>query len=585
MGFLNYGSAKGLSFQNDFERDTDRLYQREAYRSQVQAEKEQKTKYYAGLMKEHPATAPSMVKALEPFYKDLNNKLADFAINNPNFETDVNKMQEFLGITDQYLNNDFVRKDMQSQEQFKLLQNAYNEGKITKGKWEEEMNRYTDFQENGGDSYTFSNPKTKEMSDILKEINTHLAPTVIRKTEGVKIIEHTFTDPERIKGAARLWYSNEENKMAIDSAWNGLTKEERGSFENNQMGWLEARIASGEEVGDQLIGYDKLYEDKMKTQNDNAAGLASYHRFYIGNVLEPLQANGETPADKNNIAFTEFGDLKQPLPTSASGRNVKVYDPENPGQLKTINLSGNVSAIGAGKIKNIGGVPFVEVSVAIMSQPEAEAKDATGTIIQHPVNYTQAQIDAMPRSDRKAIEKGLKDIPTLLENTKYKDELVKNGFNLQKITDLGMQLGLDTNTVSGDVMTGTILMPANFAESNRIKYDKSYNTTDNVAKAAQLYNEDLHTFEMIKSNNAPVVSSKINTTAIKDINYQFLEEKIGRNVEDLSWSKDPNNDLNWYSSEVPKKDSDGNVIPGQKLYAFKYDFTTGITSKQLYTTK
>ena len=68
MGFLNFGAIKGLSHGHDFQRDIDRLYDRERYAMEVRKERENKARYYGDLLQKQQATTPYNTQRLEGYY-------------------------------------------------------------------------------------------------------------------------------------------------------------------------------------------------------------------------------------------------------------------------------------------------------------------------------------------------------------------------------------------------------------------------------------------------------------------------------------------------------------------------------------
>lgn len=179
---LGLGIAKGVSYVNDWEKDIDRVYQRAEYAAKIQTEKERKTAYYAELLKKGHATNPRTELELNGFYKGLNDKLATFFTENPNFETDIDAMQKFRDIQDQYLNNDILRRDVQVGQQREKLENAVATKQISKAGYEENMARYNEYIDPanvGKDNpFVFVNYQQKTTEDILKELKAASAEKI-----------------------------------------------------------------------------------------------------------------------------------------------------------------------------------------------------------------------------------------------------------------------------------------------------------------------------------------------------------------------------------------------------------------------
>lgn len=554
-GIFGYGVAKGLSERHDFGKDIDRLYQREAYRSQVEAEKAQKTRYYASQMKEHAAVAPSMIKELEGKYEKLNNKIADFATNNPGWETDVSKTQEFNSITDEYLNNEFVRKDIQSQEQFKLLQDNYNAGNLTETEWLRESERYNDFAENGGNGYVYSNPKRKEMPSILKEVNDFLQPDVLVRSDGKKITQTSDIPPEELHAATRLWYKNPENKMTIDNAFNELNEDEKAVYNNSPTDYFEQLIKAGESSQDIDKGYDALYMAGIKANLENK-GKGGYHMYSKSQIIEPLARGEATISDPKNIVFTEYGEEGGYIAMGPGGRSFKTYDPN--GKVIDLNINGQSYAISGGKIKNIGGVPYEEVQIGVMANPgqlipEDQFLDKGELWDENTYRETHTRSETKNKKEQLAQEKAI----AKTKQIELSKRLIDAGFIVNKATEEGMvNINLSGSKTVGDIYVGTVLMPANLSEGNRIRYDQSYQTNTNLSKFAGDYNERNFINEQIQANNTPIISSDINRKFGESISLQ-----AGKNVGNLSWKRDQNDPFIWTS-----KDNEG--------YYYKFDYKT-----------
>jgi hypothetical protein len=554
--FLNFGSAKGLDISHDFQRDIDRLYQKETYRSQVEAERANKAKYYASLEKEHNAVAPSMVKELENHYEMLNEKVANFHVNNPGWEQDVRKVKEYNNLVDGYLNNDYVRKDLQSQEQFELLKKARNTpGMLTEDEWMDEMEKYDSWMKNGGDGYIFSQPKRKTMPEILKQANDFLQPERIVTTDGREITDITSVNPDDLHMTAQTFYMEKDNKMAIDRAFDLLNENEKKIFNNNPVQYFEQLLLAGEPLEKIQKDYDALYLARLSASLKNKGQENPIPvRYYKTLVIDPLFKNGITPADPNNIVFTEFGGNGKYLAIGPQGRMMKGYNAS--GDVVDLNLNGQVFSISGGRIKNIGGVPYEEVTVGVMANPQQIAVDSEGNYITKEKTYTAEEIAGMSRRERKDLEDQIQEENAKSSNILLSDVLEDAGFINKKLTTLGLNVAqFSKEQLASDVMVGTILMPVNFSESNRIRFDQGYKTTTQISEDSQIYNQDIHIAEMIMQNNAPAVSSDINLNKKDDISLD-----AGKNVGNLSWNRS-SNPMVWTSQDEDNY--------------YKFDYTTG----------
>jgi hypothetical protein len=552
MGFLSYGSAKAISQTHDFQKDIDRLYQREAYAQQIKAEKEKKAMFYASLMKEQTAAAPVNTRKLESLYEGLHKQVADFAINNPGWETDVTKVNEFQNLTSQFIDNPIIREDQQVQQQWNATKEAYGKGDLHQDEYEKLAEQYHNYTQ-GLDTnpYVFANPKRKDMPTILKEINDYLAPVTTEVTDQAtgKKTKWGRTPDENIHLAAVMGLRDRDTDFVVSKIYDNLGETEKGLYAS-KTDYFEHMIKYGEPMVKEDAGYDEMLMLQTKKMLDNKSDLQNYHRFYQNQVYEPLRTRGETSADKANISFTEFGDLKQPLAMGPNGRNLKMYNSQNNNSIEDVNVKGNVVSTGAGKIVLVGNVPWVQTQVMVSLDDNQQALDASGKPIETPLSEEEKAKQLKKKGDSSKVDQ--------TEKVLLAKSLADHGFTVQKVTDPGMMasLGLEGSTVTSDVYVGTILTPADFSEGNRMKYDGFYGATkENLAKGAPLYNEGIDITEVLQSGNAPVASSMINKNVSKNISVQ-----LKRNVGNLGWSQDEKDPYVWYSED---KEND-----------YKYDFRT-----------
>jgi hypothetical protein len=559
MGFLSYGSAKALSTTHDYQKDIDRLYQREAYAQQVRAEKEKKSMFYASLMKEQTAAAPVNTQKLETLYEGLHKDVANYAVDNPDWETNPMKVQKMYGIMNQFIDNPVIREDQQVQQQWNATKEAFNKGDLKQDEYDNLAEKYHNYVQTGssiGDSskpdpYIFANPKRKDIIEILKERNDWLQPTISKVTDPVtgQMTKITKTPDENIHVAAVMGLTDPDTDFVISKMYSKIPPEDQGLYKS-KTDYFEHLIKAGEIFGKEDAGYDQMKLMMAKNTLDKNTDLSNYHRFYQNNVYEPLRSRGETSSDTANISFTEFGTKGQPLAMGGAGRNLKVYGKGN--QVNEINVQGHVVSVGAGRIINKSGVPWVETQVMISLGDDKPMTDASGNPVMRDMNEEEkarAKQKGVDSSKFQQVSQGL-----------MANSLKENGFEIQKVTDPGMlaNLGLEGATITSDVYVGTVLMPADFSEGNRIKYDLNYGTKENMSKGVETYNETLNVMEVLQSGNAPVASSMINSKVSKN-----LSVELGQSVGNLGWTQDESDPYVWYS-KTGNKD-------------IKYDFRTNKT--------
>lgn len=378
MGFLSYGSAKGLSVQHDFQKDIDRLYKRESYRSQINAQKEQKTKYYAELMKEHDAESPWIRAKLEEEYKKLNGEIADFAIENPNFETDVNKMSEFLSKTDKYLNNDLVRMDKQSKDQYAKMTETFNNGEIDEDQWLEESEKYDNWMRNGTEAgqeyasgYIFNGNKLPSYKEILMAGNEALqgVSAIERNGNMMNIVEKT--PQERISTRALWDLQDPQYGKVIQRNFEKFNEQNKG-FYKNALDYHMANLSIGEEEKITSMTWDPSYKAKIESQAKQQEEMVKTSPAWARNIASQWNEGAVIAYHKGMEVFTPAGKIGAPMYFN-KGTAVK-YQLEG-GDFKEANLSGTfvMKGIEEMKIMPDGSYMKVNVETRINEQDVAQA--------------------------------------------------------------------------------------------------------------------------------------------------------------------------------------------------------------------
>ncbi len=529
MGFLNYGSAKGLSTKHDFQKDIQNLYQAEAYKAQILAEKEQKTKYYAGLMKQHTAVAPSMVRELEGKYKDLNKQVAEFAVKNPHFETDVNLMQEFNTITDQYLNNDSVRKDMQAQEQFELLKAEYNKGDMEEDEFEIEMDRYTDWMENGGDGYVFQKPNLPTYTNILTESEAALMPDVVPGKDSVtgRWQSVTKTPIGRIRERAYSDFSVPKIAKVITAAYNERIANNPKFKEmyRSPLQWHVKVLDQNEAVKTVNTAFDPRYARNAAAQERAQKDMReSFPHFSINVGSSYSSDDGIVEGDKAIAAFTPFLEKNGLVNFGKNGPRVWRQD-ENGAYIELTNtLDGEYTLKNATKMQHLPGTGSL-IQVELQTPVNAKEK-YTETIYNVLKNgkqilnedgephymtadelkqwkeenkFNKRELEKMKGDkdkDATNVEKGGDEYSYSMRAPETaKDEFYKDiGFQSKGIQREGLSSITDDGKVTHVIMSGTLWVEGNITEESLYGYEKISGGVDHAKKVISAGHTTEHGF-------------------------------------------------------------------------------------------
>jgi hypothetical protein len=357
------GAIKGLSFVNDWEKDIDRVYQREEYAAKVKSQKEQETMFYANLMKKGHGSTPYVEGKLNDFYKEHTAKVADFAINNPNFRTDVSKMQEFLDLNDQFLNNPILQQDLQVKGQFEKLQNAYNSKQITKTHFDQEMKKYTDYAyadpKTDAQPYVFADPKQVDINTLIKE-GQGITPTIRQiQKKGMQIETYEGVDPTAVMNTATSLLADEDNKIAFQKEYdeaiarNPLIKDTFKSLEQ----YTVSRIEAGNKLQMVKTEYDDAYLRNLSAgKKEGMPGM--YFMKHLYPTLSSLKDGERVNGDLHGLPMTVFNELKAPVTLDPG--EAKVMGTNG---LQDLAVSINMEATNFTGYMNFGGELYGEVSV------------------------------------------------------------------------------------------------------------------------------------------------------------------------------------------------------------------------------
>lgn len=584
-GFLSYGAAKGLSHKHDFQGDIDRMYQREALDSQLQAQKEQKTKYYAELMKEHKPVAPSAVKELEGFYKDLNKRVSDFAIENPGFETDVTKMQEYLSMTDEYMNNDIVRKDIQSQEQFELLKQKFQSGEINKDQWEAEMDRYNDWRENGGDGYIYSGVKLPSYNDILQEGNAMLQPDTYIQRTGEMVLNVSRT-PQQAINARALSDLQDPNKIQVIQKQFESANEMLPNTYSSALDYHQKMLSMGESEKRAFASWDPSWKADQTAKNKAQQQMMESTPQYTNNIASQFHAGNSITGHKGMEAFTRWGKHGRPINLGNEGEEVQV--PDGNGGMRSAILTGELTLDNILEMKIMPDGAYIKAEVSTSVDPNESVFEKTYRINVdgNDVSVTENEFNAWAEKE----DLSDREIRLLKEGDSVKndgkDYSVNETLLPSKTSKLYSDAGFTTNTTSGigDLVTGgkaksysgTVWVKADMTNQTISDYEaiKNSDIQKKAHQAGRLSQEQIIK-ENIAAGNTQFVSEVLSDT-YGTPSYQKFYDSSGREVPEnqaevsevrRSWQQHPNNPNYFYQNVVQKDLATGaEVLVSQKVY-------------------
>lgn len=606
MGFLGYGAAKGLGQQHDFQRDIDRLYQREAYRAQITAQKEQKARYYGELMKEHKAESPWIRSKLEDRYKELNSQIADFAIENPNFETDVNKMQEMLSMTDGYLNNDLVRMDKQSAQQYQTMIAAFNNGIIDEDQWFEESEKYDNWLQNGTDGgdelsngYTFNGSRLPEYSDILKASNAAVIGAQTLRKEGNMFMNVTEFPEQGINSRALLDMQDRENAKVIEREYAKAEEQFPGLYKN-AYDYHVKNLSIGEAEKKTFAAWDPAYTTDLAIKKKMQTEMSMMNPYWSQNIAPNFKLGGTIKNHKGLEIFTPAGKINGTWDLGAEGTEVKVDDGE--GGFKNVVLNGTMILTNTEEMKVMSDGAYIKANFRTNINPTEEQQverykvtvDGVPTEMEV-AEYTEWKNSLKGLSDKesallgKGEEVRVRDpevdgrwnqikVETSQISKTFHDQFNEAGFTSSGTYSPGIQLGFDKETGTFPVYRGSVWVPANISTETLNAYEG--------AQGGATHKQKINEYQQ----NAP---QSVVLRALSEGNQQFATEYLndtygGRETVYLTDAGKPASAANydekremsgwtpssteqgvvWRTDTITKKDPDSGEETTQKVHVF-----------------
>lgn len=545
MGFLDYGSAKGLGLKHDFKGDIDRLYQREAYRRGVEAEKAEKAKYYASFVKEGTAVAPSNVRRLDKEYDQYNTEIADFMIEHgPAIETDIKLQQEFMKKTDRYLNNDILREDMQVQQEFQKLKD--NVGKMTDEQYNIEMERYTEYYENGGDPYVFSNTLMPTYEEILQVSNKSLESikSITYSSEGEKIIEYEAVTPLRLKTQAITDYSDPTMRKVIDKRFKEY--EEGGLFKGfypTAYAMHVQNLSKGERISEDFVGWNMSPEEKATLDKR----LAVESPWYLQDIGSEFYSGAVISGNMSISKFTVFNDLNRSWNLGSEGKSVKIKRED--GSWKEVVLYGELQATNFGEILVLdeGGYVRVDVKTIVDTQAKQPEPVVRYEQVDNEITEEEYQVayNKMNETNRMKLDNGervagfqkITSYPSIGKEYYNQANFSEQSFNIPGL----LNLPIDPKKGTHSVFSGSIYIPLNVTASTVASYELDRDKTNASKVQKSLTIENIILDNLLAGNQRFAIEAMMDTYGAGTVqNWQVHPESVDNSVyvkeDEDSWS-------------------------------------------------
>ena len=581
MSFLNYGSSKGLAYRHDFGSDMDRLYEQEKFRAQTKAQKEEKVRYYSTLLKQHNPVSPGIVKGLGEHVSSVNNELAEFAINNPNWEQDPGLFAKFQGITEKYMNNDYVRNDLKSQEQLEILRQ--NRTNMPEDEFIREMDRYNEFYQNGGDPYVFNGRIDPTYDDIFATSAQRLEASA---SEG------TYQNKD-----SGLWYNVTDINRGADPNKNSSMREARIDFSDPaKKRVIDKRFAEYNEqnpgiYNSSLQFHAAMLENSYGRKNTLMAGQMSnassgdekpdpyMNLWFNQNIASGAEIGKVIAAQDNMEAFLHGwrGKGESYTPQSTD----RIYVKEEDGSFEQIQLAGSWELMGLNNLEWKEDNGYLSATVK-SAQPTTADSSSAGIAYNIKIGDSEYKgstvreiFDAIAKdytltnTQRRDLEEEIKEINksggfgvrnTTMQLGRGRDKVSSAAISVSTVADPTLTAKLEqwgfqsqgivnqsqiSNPMQAERVTyptfsGTIYVPMNITPQTISAYEQSYGVkhSDSVLASGAVANIQNTFNNMISSAVKPGIGgrpvydfNKINATM------DFLTQNLGGDPIDVDLAK------------------------------------------------
>ena len=384
--------ASGLAYRHDFNADMQRTAQIEAVREHKKQENLKTSEYLAEQMKTTTVQGPARVKEYEDHIMSVNEKVADFFINNRDFMSDPGKFAEFKNITKQYIDNPIVEKDLRVEEHRKRLEQAAATQQLTKREIELEQSKYQEYLNNpDADPYVFVMPKRMDIMDISKESVASLGiiSDNYMTDDGVRVNRSRVNQISANK-ALEVVKNDEDKWMVVTNTYDQLGLAETGITAEQ---WYKDWIISQKDVSEIK---DYTYSSYNPNNSSGSGGIGvDWFKEEIWNadgVSQAIESGGDatTRTDENLAFFTQNGGVGDLIIGSDdefffvdkggfaleqaeySKRDVNSPYLKVESKRKKLDLSGSsatTSIINSKQMNVVGGVAYMLIEMAIDIDP------------------------------------------------------------------------------------------------------------------------------------------------------------------------------------------------------------------------
>jgi len=480
MGFLDYGKARAATYVHNFDKDIDRLYQQEEYAARIRAEEQEKARFYAERLQKPETYTDYNSKRTTNFYNKKIDEVVNFINDNPNWENDIDGQMKFNELTNDIIDNDIIKEELQVQQELEKLKQARLKRDVSENKYTQMYDEYM--------AYANQDPENPEVSpfvykdfqeiryqDVIKNASSLLATETYEEVGKNNIKQIKSVSPESLNSRIEEIRDDEEQWEVVV---NKFEKTKGNSGYNSPEEMLRINLETTKPTSELM----KSLPSSMQRQDTEGGGSP----IRTLNVIEQLLSKGETNTNKNNLYFAK-GINGMNTTFNFSETNAKIINKDS-GQAISFDESRPAIALSGGKIyyPENDDQPWTNVNVKVM--------------------YSAEEINS-----------GIESAQGLIDAGFVKDRVSESGLIGESMKDIN---GLKD---SDYVFTGMIRVPASFDQENIDQYEQA--TGGSGTKAQENYGLYKNVEKGFEAQNAErIISNKLK----KDPKYKEYEWRIGQ---------------------------------------------------------
>jgi len=312
--FDDYGTTKGLAYQNDWQQATNNMLRFEQYKNQQQLQREKKAQYYADKIKRGGASTKYNTKRLEGYYNGLNKDLGQFLVENPNWEQDIELVSQFNEITDKYLNNDILKEDLDVQKNLELIrQDRHNMSDDHFNMLMEQYDQYgsQDIQDDllaeSQVKFGYTPEPFLNFGSVAAEFSkNNISIETKTKTVGDERITYTEVNPESLELGYIQMVADPKSKKSLDMAWQKYLSSGQSDYSTKREFGMAA-LRAPKNIGE-------LRRENIE-RNGSGDGIEGGFTPYTANIVEELfdtyneKGVGNATVSSEALSFTSIGDV------------------------------------------------------------------------------------------------------------------------------------------------------------------------------------------------------------------------------------------------------------------------------------